>query len=326
MDNLFADGERRTGRMSAPHNRNLDDVPAREPRNLDATQSISWMDNLTPVKDQGSCGSCYAFAGNTALEAMVSISSGEAPVRLSEQELVDCTNSYGNYGCNGGLEINGWGYQKVNGARSDADYDYHSGSTYSAGTCEASAHTPIAKVDSYTGWYDFVGADEIIERLADGPVTLGIQGENTYFYQYESGVLDSSNCDGSNIDHAVVIVAYEPGTEGETTEPVTEVVTYTQTRCRKRRRGDYRSPSGCRRTGWYVHDTYRRFCCRDYEWTEEVVIDAGTVASDAYFLIQNSWGTNWGEEGFVKFKVEPDSNMGACGMNKEPFQVFGSKY
>ena len=46
---------------------------------------------MTPVKNQGQCGSCWAFASNTALEGSLAISSGRAPLRLSEQQLVDCT-------------------------------------------------------------------------------------------------------------------------------------------------------------------------------------------------------------------------------------------
>ena len=50
---------------------------------------------MGPVKDQGACGSCYAFSALSALEAGISIKSGNAPVRLSEQEQVDCSGSKG---------------------------------------------------------------------------------------------------------------------------------------------------------------------------------------------------------------------------------------
>jgi len=63
----------------------------------------------------------------------------------------------------------------------------------------------------------------------------------------------------------------------------------------------------------------------DYEFTEEIIIEEGTTAGDAYFIVQNSWGTGWGENGFVKFAYEPNSTIGACGMNREPFQVFGTE-
>ena len=63
-------------------------------------ENINWVDrgNTTPVKDQGYCGSCTCFAATTALEAMQSISSGQAPVQLSEQQGLDCTNTSCDYG------------------------------------------------------------------------------------------------------------------------------------------------------------------------------------------------------------------------------------
>jgi len=73
------------------------------------------------VKDQGRCGSCWAFSANTALEGAIAIANNTAPVHLSEQQLVDCTNrsarkivnkNYGNYGCNGGWMDNAWDFQR----------------------------------------------------------------------------------------------------------------------------------------------------------------------------------------------------------------------
>ena len=64
--------------------------------------------HMTPVKDQGQCGSCWAFGANSTLEGTLSAVHNRKPVRLSEQQLVDCTlrdrkdqfgKSYGNWGC-----------------------------------------------------------------------------------------------------------------------------------------------------------------------------------------------------------------------------------
>jgi len=93
---------------------------------------------MTEVKDQGQCGSCWAFASNTALEGSLAISSGRAPIRLSEQQLVDCTlgdrkdskgTAYYMGGCNGGWMDASWKYQKNDGFMTDADYPYESGTT-----------------------------------------------------------------------------------------------------------------------------------------------------------------------------------------------------
>lgn len=319
LETPYADGTVRTGRLAHEGRR----LEAREPRELQSVEAIDWVTagNVTAVKDQGNCGSCYAFASNTALEAAISISEGTTPVRLSEQQIVDCSGSYGNWACQGGLETYSWAYQSAVDAITDADYSYESGTTGSAGTCEENNHTAAARVTNYSNFGSLQGAADIMDRLQTGPLSIGIQGENTYFYNYSSGILTETECPVTQIDHAVVVVGYSPGS-GESTEAVTEIVTYTQTRCRRRRRRDYRSRTGCRRRDWYVHPDYRRYCCKDYEYTEEVVIEEGTAASDAYFLVQNSWGTSWGENGFVRFAVDSTGN-GACGMNLEPLWVEG---
>jgi len=75
------------------------------------------------VKNQGGCGSCWAFNTSTILETMIAIQNNTAPVRLSEQELVDCAKkkvrgvvgSYNCYGCNGGWMYEAWMYVKFNG-------------------------------------------------------------------------------------------------------------------------------------------------------------------------------------------------------------------
>jgi len=86
------------------------------------------------VKNQGSCGSCWAFGAMTALEGALAVKDDTTnPKRLSEQEGVDCSNyntttkfgkNYGNYGCGGGLEYNHWDFAKDHGIMYDSDYPY----------------------------------------------------------------------------------------------------------------------------------------------------------------------------------------------------------
>ena len=56
----------------------------------------------TGVKNQGSCGSCYAFAATAVIETMLAKYTGQPAKDLSEQQFVDCSSDYGNYGCGGG--------------------------------------------------------------------------------------------------------------------------------------------------------------------------------------------------------------------------------
>jgi len=77
---------------------------------------------MGPVKNQGSCGSCWAFAATTAQEAVQAIHSGTSPVRLSEQEGVDCCEN--SSGCNGGWMDHYWQFSRDNGSQSVDDYPY----------------------------------------------------------------------------------------------------------------------------------------------------------------------------------------------------------
>lgn len=91
--------------------------------------TLNWTNGwTTPVKNQGSCGSCWAFCATTVMESRWKIkknSKTTAVSLLSEQELVDCSGSYGNYGCNGGWPSNGWRYSKAKkGLRTSTQYTY----------------------------------------------------------------------------------------------------------------------------------------------------------------------------------------------------------
>ena len=100
-------------------------------RQLRVVPSVDWRTtgNIGPVKNQGQCGSCWSFNATTVLEAVKSIKDSAggafvAPVRLSEQEGVDCSSSYGNNGCNGGWPSNYWNYARASGAVKYSDYPY----------------------------------------------------------------------------------------------------------------------------------------------------------------------------------------------------------
>lgn len=137
-----------------------------------------------------------------------------APVRLSEQQLVDCTltGAIINYGCNGGWTEKAWEYTKVTGLMTHADYPYVSGSTgLNGAACLFDSTKPLQKVTSY----NWIAANQASTLLASkGPITVYVSvGNCTNFRFYRSGYLSKTpaSCQpaGPGIDHAVVIVGQE---------------------------------------------------------------------------------------------------------------------
>jgi len=92
--------------------------------------SVNWVTVtpavVNPIKNQGSCGSCWAFSANASLESAHAIFYGSLP-NLSEQQLVSCSGSFGNQGCNGGWYYYAWDYAVGTPITSETTYPYTSG-------------------------------------------------------------------------------------------------------------------------------------------------------------------------------------------------------
>jgi C1A family cysteine protease len=151
---------------------------------------------VTPVKDQGQCGSCWAFSTTGAMEGCVQIASGSL-ISLSEQSLVDCAGSEGNQGCNGGLMDYAFQYIQKKGIPTEAAYPY----TARDGSCKS--YTSVA---SNTGFVDVKAGDEndLMKALQIGPVSVAVEADKSVFQFYHDGVLDNKAC-GTQLDHGITL-------------------------------------------------------------------------------------------------------------------------
>jgi C1A family cysteine protease len=139
------------------------------------------------------------------LEGLNAITNGNL-MSFSEQQLVDCSQSYGNNGCNGGLMDDAFQYVISQGIEQESTYPY----TAETGTCQ---YAQTSTVFANTGYTDVTAQNpsQLQAAVAQQPISIAIEADQPCFQFYSGGILNDATC-GTQLDHGVLIVGY--GTEG----------------------------------------------------------------------------------------------------------------
>ncbi|TMW59975.1 hypothetical protein Poli38472_000017 [Pythium oligandrum] len=197
---------------------------------------------VAEIKNQGQCGSCWAFAAISALESAYCIS-GKPLTTFSEQQLTSCDSGSG--GCQGGFPGDGLRFiQQAGSVCREADYPYTSGDSGDSGQCQAESCSPVNVAISQVASVPETEAG-LLSAVDGRPVAVGVAAGNRTWKQYKSGVV--STCASSQLDHAVLVVGY------------------------------------------------------------------GGADATPFFKIRNSWGSAWGESGYIRLK-RGVAGAGTCGI------------
>mmetsp|Transcript_1731 Transcript_1731/g.2574 ORF Transcript_1731/g.2574 Transcript_1731/m.2574 type:complete len:372 (-) Transcript_1731:82-1197(-) len=219
----------------------------------DLPDSVDWVasGDVTNVKDQGPCGSCWAFSSVGAVESAKSISDGEL-VDLSPQHVMDCDNHQIDNGCYGGNMMTAFHFVKRNeGICTWSDYPYEAVNHDECGNSSC-ANVAGSNIGGFTV-VETKSPSALMSALVRQPATVAIDASSEYFKSYKSGVF-SGPCN-TRLNHGVLAVGY--GTDA----------------------------------------------------------DAGAD----YWLVKNSWGTGWGDNGYVKMaRSDKEGVDGTCGVLIEP--------
>lgn len=187
-----------------PPSRELPTLGVHKYKGASLPDAVDWSEKgaVTPVKDQGQCGSCWAFSAVGGLEGRAQLAQGSPIVSMSEQQFVDCDTA-SDQGCHGGFMDDAFTYAEQADICTEDSYPYKG----TGGSCRAADCTAALAKGDVLGFVD-VDADEdsLAEAVSQGPVSVAIDASGFRFQLYSGGVM-SFKC-GSELDHGVLVVGY----------------------------------------------------------------------------------------------------------------------
>jgi cathepsin L len=185
---------------------NFTKIPGRYVPSSLSAPTVDWRTKgaVTPVKNQGQCGSCWAFSTTGSVEGAHFLAT-KALVSLSEQNLVDCSTPQGNQGCDGGLMDSAFQYIQSNGGiDTEASYPY---TATGPNSCKFSSANIGATI---SGFKDVdSGSESALQTAVNAaPISVAIDASHESFQLYSGGVYDEPDCSSSQLDHGVLAIGY----------------------------------------------------------------------------------------------------------------------
>eukprot|EP01133_Synstelium_polycarpum_P008001 gene8001-9396_t len=289
---------------------------------IEVAQSVDWRTQgaVTAIKNQGQCGGCWSFSTTGATEGAHQISTGNL-VSLSEQNLIDCSSSYGNTGCDGGLMTSAFEYIIANkGIDTEDSYPYQA---VNGAKCKYNPANSAATLSSYTNVVSGSESD-LASKANIGPVSVAIDASHSSFQLYSSGVYFEPACSSSQLDHGVLVVGYGVSGSSSSSDASSSSGSWSESSDSNSTDSSNDSWSSDSSSGsWSDSSSGSWSDSSNDSWSSDS--SSGSWSSDdqldasvSFWIVKNSWGTGWGMDGYILMAKDRNNNCGISTMATLP--------